>query len=258
MLYKREGMPEEDELVLCTITSVQHHSVFAMLDEYGKTGMIHISEVSPGRIRNIRDYVQEGKKTICKVLRVDPVRGHIDLSLRRVTEMQRRKKMDDIKKEQKAEKIVEIAAKKLGKDIKLIYDELGSKVFENYEYLAECFDEVVADAADLEKMGVSKEIAKIVEEVAREKIKPEEVEIKGKLSLVSYAPDGVEIVKKALEKAEEVDKNRITVKYCGAGKYAMCVKAPDYKEAEEIVKKSVERAVSFIEKNGGKGSFERN
>ena len=27
MLYKKEGMPEEDELVLCTITNVQHHSV---------------------------------------------------------------------------------------------------------------------------------------------------------------------------------------------------------------------------------------
>ncbi len=43
MLYRREGLPEEDELVLCTVTAVQHHSVFAKLDEYAKTGMIHIS-----------------------------------------------------------------------------------------------------------------------------------------------------------------------------------------------------------------------
>jgi len=68
MLLKKEGFPEEDELVMCTITKVQFHSVFANLDDYGKNGMIHISEVSPGRIRNIRDFVKEGKKVVCKVL----------------------------------------------------------------------------------------------------------------------------------------------------------------------------------------------
>ena len=62
MLLKKQGFPEESELVLCTVTSVQYHSVFVDIDEYGKSGLIHISEVSPGRIRNIRDFVKEGKK----------------------------------------------------------------------------------------------------------------------------------------------------------------------------------------------------
>src|SRR3989338_5359313 len=81
MLLKKEGFPEEDELVMCTVTQVQFHSVFVILDEYDKGGMIHISEVSPGRIRNIRDFVREGKKVVCKVLRVNKEKGHIDLSL---------------------------------------------------------------------------------------------------------------------------------------------------------------------------------
>jgi Translation initiation factor 2, alpha subunit (eIF-2alpha) len=34
MLLIRKGYPEENELVLCTITSVQFHSVFAKLDEF--------------------------------------------------------------------------------------------------------------------------------------------------------------------------------------------------------------------------------
>ncbi|MEK6948847.1 MAG: S1 RNA-binding domain-containing protein, partial [Nanoarchaeota archaeon] len=60
MLLQKKGFPQEDELVLCTVTKVEFHSVFVTLDEYGKGGMIHISEVSPGRIRNIRDFVREG------------------------------------------------------------------------------------------------------------------------------------------------------------------------------------------------------
>jgi len=45
MFYRKEGYPEENELVLCTVTSVQYNSVFCMLDQYSKSGMIHISEV---------------------------------------------------------------------------------------------------------------------------------------------------------------------------------------------------------------------
>ena len=97
MLHKREGFPEEDELVMCTVTKIFPHSVFVNLDEFDRNGLIHISEVSPGRIRNIRDFVKQDKKVICKVLRINKERGHIDLSLRRVNDAQRRNKSDEIK-----------------------------------------------------------------------------------------------------------------------------------------------------------------
>ena len=61
MLLKKHGFPEESEIVLCTVTKVQYDSVFVNLNEYGKLGVIHISEISPGRIRNIRDFVKEGR-----------------------------------------------------------------------------------------------------------------------------------------------------------------------------------------------------
>ena len=79
MLLMKQGLPEDGELVLCKVTNVQHHSVFVRMEEYGKSGMIHISEIAPGRIRNIRDYVKEGKIVVCKVLRINEERGHVDL-----------------------------------------------------------------------------------------------------------------------------------------------------------------------------------
>ncbi len=90
MLLKKQGYPEEGELVFCEVTKVQYNSVFVNIEDYNKSGLIHISEISPGRIRNIRDYVKEGKMIVCKVLKTDEKKGHIDLSLRRVTEIQRR------------------------------------------------------------------------------------------------------------------------------------------------------------------------
>ena len=258
MLYKKEGIPEEDELVLCTITSVQHHSVFAKLDEFeNKSGMIHISEVSPGRIRNIRDYVQEGKKVVCKILRIDKVKGHIDLSLRRVNENQRRKKIDGIKQEQKAEKIIESIAKKFKKDLKGVYEEISSKVFEKYEYIHDCFNDIVDKNFDLKKLGMEEKLADELTNVVKEKIKPAEVQIKGILKLVSYDSDGIEVIKKTLQRAEKLGKGITKVTYAGAGNYNIVVTAADYKEAEKALKASTESAIKYIEKLDGEGSFER-
>lgn len=252
MLYKRKGLPEDDELVMCTITAVQHHSVFAKLDEYGKSGMIHISEVSPGRIRNIRDYVVEGKKVVCKVLKTDPVKGHIDLSLRRVNEAQKKKKLSEIKQEQKAEKIIESVAKKLNKDEQDIYDKIAEKVLEKYVYIHECFNEIVKDEVSLERLGIEKKLAEILTQAVKERIKPEEVEIKGELKLRSYAPNGIDIIKEALSKAKNVE-----IKYLGAGKFSLAVKSDDYKKAEKILEKDSEVIIEFMEKNKGEASFER-
>ena len=74
MFLRRQGFPEEGELVFCMVTKIQYHAVTVNLDEYDKPGLIHISEVSPGRIRNIRDYVTEGKKVVCKVIRINQER----------------------------------------------------------------------------------------------------------------------------------------------------------------------------------------
>ena len=57
MLYKRDGFPEEDEVVLCNVTQIFHNSVFVDILDYRLQGMVHISEIAPGRIRNMRDYV---------------------------------------------------------------------------------------------------------------------------------------------------------------------------------------------------------
>ena len=109
----------------------------------------------------------------------------------------------------------------------------------------------------LEKLGLEKGLAKEVTEAIKDKIKPPEMIIKGELSLLSYDPNGVDIIKQALKKAEDAGKGQTEVKYKGAGKYIIIVKSDNYKDAEKILKKSVSSAIKFIEKNQGEGSFAR-
>lgn len=257
MLFKKQGFPEDGELVMCTVTKVEYHCVFVDLDEYDKGGMIHISEVSPGRIRNIRDFVREGKKVVCLVLRVNEEKGQIDLSLRRVNEGQKRAKVDEIKKEQLAEKIIEFVAKKLNKDVKDLYKEISEKILAKYDSLYTCFEEVVGSEGLLEKLGLEKKLAKDVEEAIKQRVKTAEVKIEGKFKLVSYEPNGVEIIKEALKKAKDIGKDNFTVKYLGGGSYNVEVKAVEFKQAEKILKNTTEETLKFIKEKKGEGEFIR-
>ncbi len=257
MLFKKQDFPEESELVLCTVTSVQYHSVFVDIDEYGKGGMIHISEVSPGRIRNIRDFVKEGKKVVCKVLRINREKGYIDLSLRRVNESEKRRKIDDIKKEQNAEKIVEIAAGKIGIKTEELYREISEKIAKNYASLHEFFEEAAKNGNALKSLGIDEKHAGIIDDTVKQRIKPTEVEIGGKLKITSYAQNGIDVVKESLKKAEDAAKNTIRIRYLGSGMYHLMVKAGDYKEAEKLLKNASESAITYAAKHSGAAEFAR-
>ncbi|HLD05833.1 MAG TPA: S1 RNA-binding domain-containing protein [Candidatus Nanoarchaeia archaeon] len=234
MFYRRSGYPEEDEPVVCTITNIQYHSVFAKLDEYDKSGMIHISEVSPGRIRNIRDFVTEGKKVICKVLHIDQQKGHIDLSLRRVTEVQKRQKNEQTKQEQKAEKIIESLAQQLKKPAEALYKEVAPALLKDYAYLFEAFSDVVEKNLSLEQLGLPKDLVEPLNKLILEKVKPKTVQISGEASIQSYAENGLELIQNTLGEALKNYSN-LTIKYAGGGKYKFLIVAPDYKLAEKIL-----------------------
>ncbi len=258
MLLKKKGIPEEGELVLCTVTKILYNSVFVNLDEYNKQAMIHISEISPGRIRNIRDFVREGKKIVCVVLRINREKGYIDLSLRRVNEGQKRKKLDGIKQEQKAEKMIDVIAKESNIDELSLRKDISEKILKEYDSLNSCFSDVVGDDVSLEGLGIDKTIAKKLTDFIKEKMKPQKVTIKGKLRLTSYDSNGVDVVKEALEKAEDAVKGGINIRYAGAGTYNIIVESLNYKDAEKIMEKAVNAAIGFIEDKKGNGSFERN
>ena len=99
MAIKKQEWPEIGDLVIATVETVTDYGAYVKLDEYDKKGLLHISEISSSWIRNIRDFVREGQKIVLKVLRVDIEKGHVDLSLRRVTKREKIEKIMFQKKE---------------------------------------------------------------------------------------------------------------------------------------------------------------
>ena len=245
MFYKKKGFPEVNDIVMCTVKKVLFHSVFVNLDEYDKEWMVHISEVSPGRIRNIRDFVVEDKKIACKVLKIDREKGHIDLSLRRVNLKQKRKKIDEYKQEIKAEKLLENVGKELKLDLKKMYEEVGYKIIDNYENLSDGFHEIVNGNLKLSKLGVKDNIAKKLELVVNEKMKTPTVIVGGILKLSTTETNGIEIIKKILN---NLISKKIEVTYLGAPKYKISLEEKDYKAAETKLKEAIDSTLQLGKK----------
>ncbi|MDP4012609.1 MAG: translation initiation factor IF-2 subunit alpha [Candidatus Nanoarchaeia archaeon] len=258
----KKSFPEEKEIVLCTVKKILRDSIFVSLDEYeNKEGMIHISEIAPGRIRNIRDYVKEDKKIVCLVLRMNQEKGHIDLSLRRVSLSMKINKNEEVKQEKKAEKILEAVGKKLKKTLNQMYDEAGNKIIEEYGLIYPCFqDIVVAGEEVLLKLGIDKKIVTEIIKIVKERIKPPEVKVDYILSLNSKAHNGIELIKKTLKKAEDLAKTKavnLKITYLGAPRYKLTIKGQDYKIVEKQIEEIGELAIKDIKTQGGSGELKR-
>ncbi|MCK9297996.1 translation initiation factor IF-2 subunit alpha [Methanoculleus sp. YWC-01] len=254
-MYEREW-PEDGELVVCTVADVKDFAAFVTLDEYNeRRGLIPISEIARGWIKHIRDYVREGQKVVCKVLNVDPDRGHIDLSLKDVNEHQRREKIHEWKNEQKAAKWVGFASEASGADREIIEE----AIHREYSQLYPAFEDIVTtggEAAD--KLKLDEPVKEALINIANENVKVSRVTITGHLVLTSARPDGVNVIRRALRSAQpKVENVDIDLIYVGAPKYRIKVTAPDYKEAEKAIEKAASAAVGVVERAGGSGKFIR-
>lgn len=253
MFLKRSGFPEESDLVICTVTNIQHNSIFVNIQEYERQGMITISEVAPGRIRNIRDYVVEGKVIVCKVLYINQERGYIDLSLRRVTEGQRREKNDELKQELKAEKILEMTAHSLKMDVKALYDKAADAFLKSYFYIYQAFDDFLIGNIVLTEY-FDKNVSEHLEKIIREKIKPKEILIAGDVTINSWEENGVEDIRTALASAV---KDNVTISYLGGGRYRIFIKGTDYKIIEKLLKDASDSIMTYMKKRKALVSYER-
>ena len=259
MVRKRSEWPVVDELVMCTVGKVFDQGAFVKLDEYaGREGMIHLSEVASGWIKNIRDHVREGQKAVCKVLVVHPKRKRVDLSLRRVKDSERRWKTKQVKLEQRAEKLLELAADKFGKNLDEAYEEVGFTLQDKFGTLYSALEVVAKERGALKGAVEDERWIGVLGEVAASMVEPPSFKVWGYVSLSCSTSNGVEVIKSAMIGARDSvgsDEIEVDFYYVGSPRYRIEVKAPSYKIAEGAMRKAAETAIASVKKAGGRGEF---
>ncbi len=209
---------EEGDIVSCVVERIAGTTVFVKIDG-NREGNIIVSEIAPGRIRNLRDYVVPKKRIICKVLRISGDR--VDLSLRRVTPKEQKEVLELAKQEKSAKSIMKSV---LGEKT----EEIVNKILEE-EKIYDFLQEAKENSSKLEKLVGKKEADKILEIVNSQKKK--KAIIKKEIHLTTTKSNGLEEIKNILGKIKDAE-----IKYVSAGKYSIKTEADDLKAADNKIK----------------------
>ena len=198
-----------------------------------KQGSIILSEIAPGRIRNLRNYVVPKKTIVCKVLRI--ASDHIELSLRRVNQKEQKEVMEQYKIEKSYKSI-----------LKTILKEKTSEIIEKIKTTDTIYNFLENSKQEISKLGklTGKENAlKILEILNSQKTK--KIILKKEIKLTTNKPNGLKLIKEILEKVKET---KIT--YLAAGKYCLKKEGKNIKEVDTKLKEIISKIEKQAKEKG--------
>ena len=224
---------ETGDVVLCTVDRIVGTIVFVKIEGNGE-GSIITSEIAPGRIRNLREYVVPKKKIVCKILRISP-NGNINLSLRRVTQKEKKEILEQHKQEKS---YISVLKSVLGEKAEKIIKEI-SKTDKLFDFLQEAKE----TPKKLEKIIEKKDAKKILDILKIQKQK--KYIIKKEILLTARNPNGLELIKKILGKIKDVE-----IKYLSAGRYTLKTESNNPKTADNKLKEIIKNIGEQAKKQG--------
>jgi translation initiation factor 2 subunit 1 len=232
----------EGDIVLCTVDRIISTIVFVKIHgtKPEKEGSITFSEVSPGKIRNIREYVVPKKRIVCKVLRVSS-NGHIDLSLRRITKKEEKETKEEFEKERSYKNIFK---KILGKEAEKIIEDV-----EKEQRFSDFILEIKKDSQKFKKL-IEKEKAKKILTILNSQ-KQKKFILKKEFTVSTTLPNGIILIKKILSSVKDVE-----ITYLSAGKYSIKAEDSNIKQADNKIKNTLQDLKKQAEKQKINLSFE--
>ena len=72
---------KENDVIIAKVTGIQDYGAFVNIDNK-YDGLIHISEISYGFVKNISDYIKIGDKIYAEVINVDEGSNQLRLSIK--------------------------------------------------------------------------------------------------------------------------------------------------------------------------------
>jgi translation initiation factor 2 subunit 1 len=245
-------IPEESELLIAVIKKIMPYGAFCSLPEYeDREAFLHVSEVAPRWIKNIHEFISEGQRVVVKVHHVDKEKNQVDISIKRVSEEEKKRKLELVQNEKRGAKLLEISIEAAKGTITLV--DATAEIEKHFEDVYTCFRETSIKGEDaLKKVDLPKAVKAKILEVAQKNIKKPVVTVIAIVTLSCYNSDAVTTIKEAFDVSEGVD-----VHYLGAPKYKISLSAPDYKTGEKKLLGVLEHIKTYAQKNNCEFKYER-
>lgn len=141
------------DIVECVVTGVQTYGAFVLIDNC-INGLIHISEISKGYVRNIEDFVRVGDTLYVKVIELDEENLRAKVSLKEIREVNKRERYTRLPRFKQ-----KINLKKYSCGV--LFERLNSQIEETYKLL----EDRVMLKVDLSHTGIEQELKDYSEKV---------------------------------------------------------------------------------------------
>lgn len=255
--------PAVGELVIGNCSKVTPHGAYFEIFDYetlGKeAGFVHISELSRTWVRNIRSQVREGQRVVAKILRVDEKRGEIDMSIRRVSEPQRRTKLTELKQENRARGLIAVACEKTEAEVEPIERILMTKYGSIYEALVQLRTKTVKA---LVRLKIPEDTALVIHDLAIKELQPATVRLIGTMNLTCYESDGSVVLSEFFKKYKNTFKKKhkgsiLSIQVISPPEYRCTIESEDWKKAESVWKKLQKEVKDGLKSHDVEFSFER-
>ena len=226
-------------------TKISQDGAYFNLFGYGKEdelGFVHISELSRTWVRKITAHIKVGQRVVARVLRVNPRLRQVDMSIKRVTESQKRAKMTQQKQSQKANSIFRVFAEQNNLDLEKLKEEVGDPLIEEYGSLHNALLELKSEGADLlESFDLTKEQRENLYEFIYKSLETTMVSLIAGIKVISFEAEAIGNLKSGFTKAiDETQKkfpsSKLDVSVISAPNYRLVIEAEDWREAESIWK----------------------
>jgi translation initiation factor 2 alpha subunit (eIF-2alpha) len=211
---------EEGDIVLGTVDRIMGTVVFVKLDDVPEEGTIIESEITSGRVKNIRDYVVPKKRVVCKVLKL--IGNNIHLSMRRVSPKEAKEVLEKESQERSYKSILKSVLKEKAPEI--------IEKIDKTENIYNLIEESKENTKKLESLVGKDNSKKIMDIILNQKQK--KAIIKKEIYLKTITSNGIERIKELLR--------GLNTKYIAAGKYLIISESPDLKTADNNLKKILE------------------
>lgn len=220
---------EEGDLVLCKVGKVTNTITFVTMPDSSE-GTIISSEIAPGRIKLMRQYVVPNKQIVCKILKIEG--DHIHLSLRRVNSKEKKEVMQAFKQSQ----AIDVAFKQILKDEE---EPIKEKILKDFKNLSEFVKSIQNDESLISKY-IPEDEQNAITQVAKKRKKNQELVQNIKIKCIEN--DGMARIKKIFL----LDNKDISITYISAGNFKLKLTVEDFKQGKkemtEILEELEERA----------------
>jgi len=262
-LKNRRDLPDVGEIVVGTIKEVHDFGAYMVIDEYNDLrAFLPWSEVATRALKDINDVIKENQKLAVKVIRVYRNKGQVDVSLKRVNDNERKRKMMYWKRTLKAINLILMAAKQINKSEDEAYKEVIWRLEDYFgDAMAGLENASLEGKEALKRAKVPPEWHDILLDYAKKYVEIKHVQISAYINLRSMDPDGIDKIKKILldikEEAKKHEGIDIKIYAIGSPKYRIDLIGPDYKTLENVLDKLNSKAEKLAKELKVMYSFER-